>query len=104
MKPLQLLRKYGERVGVYLFKCDEKSRFNSKNIEILMIPGFNLVSATAYLFFDATTSKEYTVYFFLCSTLLSICIGFFVTILKSSHLNQIFELLENAVESRKYQL
>lgn len=99
MKICPLLIKCAENIGLHL-RCDERSKFNGRNVGILIIFGLNFISATAFFWYDASTFKEYTMCFFAYITLLALNIGFLATIIRSPQIFQLLNDTEHFIENR----
>lgn len=89
-------------MGIYPLQSGEKSKFNCRNIGVLLCFGLHLISITAFLLFNAKTFQEYAVCIFPWCTIIFTWAGISVHILLSTDVFRYIECLEKTIESRKW--
>lgn len=95
------IQTYAAIIGINRSYAKQKIKFNRRNVIILMLFGIFTILTTAYLYYDVHTAQEYAETFFAWITWLAISIGFFIMILKSVNLFEMFEHFEKTIECRK---
>lgn len=89
MKFFKSIKQHFAIVGINSFQSIQKRRFNSRNVFVISI---NLTQAILYVFYEATSFREYVMSVFVFSTLIVVNIAFPAFIWK---MPKVFELMNN---------
>lgn len=95
-----LLIKYVEVIGIYHIQPGE-SKFNRRNVGVLLIFSMAFISVSAYLLFGVKTVLEFEECFFMWTTLSGIIFGFLITISETVNMFQLLEIGNSFIEKRK---
>lgn len=79
---------YAAIFGIRKIRSGE-SRFNIRNVGVLMLLGLDFISVAAHIWFDANTFLDYALSIFCCLAFLSVWFGFIVMSLNSQELFRI---------------
>lgn len=96
---MQVIVDYAAIIGLRKLQPGEQSNFNVRNVGVLLFFISSFISATAFVFFDANTPREYTEAAFPWISLLFVCIGIFANI---HQIARFFELKENVENTLEY--
>lgn len=76
--------------------------FNLRNLMIILITCIMIIIMFAYLFFEASTFKEYTESIYMCSVGLAITFSFLSIIWKKVHIFQFVDKWEKVAETSMF--
>lgn len=96
MKVFQVLQFYLSFIGIDPLH----KRFNCRHIEILLVIWLLSISAFAYLFFEASTPKEYAESFYASITVTSNAIGIVFQMGKTEDIVQLIAIVEETINNR----
>lgn len=99
MRSFLVMEGYAKRLGVYR---NQSNVFNCRTICILLLFAMDSISITAHLVFDDNTFQNYTEAFFFWITLIGICIGLLIMLLKTNDIFKLLNTIDAIVDKRKF--
>lgn len=98
MKLAQMIVEYSKIIGLHELPSEQQRKLNYRNVIILLLFVMSLISATAFIFYDANTPREYAEAFFPWASLLFMCIGYLFNTLQITDLFTLKNNVERSIE------
>lgn len=101
MKLFEVILEYMAVVGFCPLQPGQKSKFNGRNVIVLVIYGICTISATAFFLCDAKTAREYEESFHAFNTVSLMFVGFLINLFQLKEIFKFVEKMERFCNSRK---
>lgn len=102
MELFRYVRKCYQTLGVYPVQSNQNSRFNLRNLFILMCILQMFTSSLAYFLFEAKLIGEFADSFFMVSSTLNCAFYFLISIFKISNILTLIGEFEQFIEKSKF--